>query len=156
MCDNNIKMPHILYIPDFFRSYQKHRFDFCSEKCAELFKNENCCHICCYDKNLRNYVDKNGNVFKLCTVYPGNFSCYDKYLKYEEENKIDFSETMCSFCKNYSTNNLPWFGVHRCKLCFNKITFIDFCKHCYKNTTDTEDDDINEKSHSSLITHDDK
>lgn len=120
LCNEIIEEKHILAIPCFYRNACKAEYFFCSEKCKMKYKNDFCCQICNYDNNLK-IIKCGENNLKLCDLYPGNFSCYEKSKTlFESDMKLNFQETECCFCKKKSVNNISINGIFECKICFDK------------------------------------
>jgi hypothetical protein len=135
-CDSEINSDaYVLKIPCFYRHACKVEYLFCSEICKLKYTKNYCCYICNYDNNLSDVKDEK-NVLKLCNLYPGNYSCYEKRkISIELGIKPNFEETECYFCKKKSFNNIETDNVIKCKKCF------------YKNDNKVKDERI-----SSLIT----
>lgn len=121
-CATDMHFGKVLDIPCFYRNETKKEYFFCSDDCLEKFRIKNCCYICNYDCNLLDAISRDGFMIKLCNLYPGNYSCYQKYLQVPEQ---DFFLTECVSCLKKSENNIYSFGQYRCKLCSNKKNLFD-------------------------------
>lgn len=122
-CENEIGSKiYVLKIPSFYRNACKFEHMFCSNTCKLNFIKNNCCYICKYDNNLCSIIN-NEDVWKICNLYPANFSCYEKRrMSNDFDKKMKFEETECSFCGKKSFNNIIIDDLPKCKNCFYRKT----------------------------------
>jgi hypothetical protein len=122
----------------YYRNKVSSNYYFCSANCKDAFKNEKRCNDCGYHSDL---VQPSGETFVLCTDYPYDKSCYQKYMR--EKNKYGNSN-YCAFCER----NLEVKG----KLIVNDKITIHYCEECleiYRNIVLTLDYEPRETSNSS-------
>jgi hypothetical protein len=62
----------------YYRNKASSNHYFCSDKCKNAFNNEKRCKHCGYHSDL---VQPLGETFVLCTNYPFDKSCYQKYMR---------------------------------------------------------------------------
>ena len=108
----------------YYRNKASDNYYFCSNDCKNRFNNEKKCNNCNFHSDL---MQPPGETFVLCTNYPFEKSCYEKYMfnKYGQ----------CSFCKQQPQNELK----------INETTTINYCNKCceiYKNIVLTLDYEI--------------
>lgn len=145
MCFGSInKNFYVCDMCNFYRNTVPNSIILCSKKCEENYIINNLCYFCNYDKNLvlfdnKEYL-KNLNItshnIKLCNLYPGNFSCYEKCEFYCKNKKpISFDNTKCNTCYCISSQNISYNGEIFCKKCFS--IFFGFNANL-KNITDVD------------------
>ena len=122
------------------RSHSTNYYFFCSESCKTIYKNKFICRKCGYDEDL---IQPEGEEFVLCTDYPYELSCYEKYLREKHP------ELVCSFCDSTKESPLPCRGkFYYCHDCFHKIEqlkgTIDKESVCFICDRESSDDDLSD------------
>jgi hypothetical protein len=123
-CQNNKKLPqYYIQTPSYYRNKVGGDYFFCSSDCMGKFENEKVCKHCHYYGNKEDLQQPTGENFKLCTNYPGDRSCYEKYM----QKKFPELVTQCAFCRTYDDLNFQrTLGEKTHKCCEN-------CLNIYKS-----------------------
>jgi len=124
----------------YYRNSTSDNYFFCSESCKTLFENKRRCKRCCYARDL---IQPEGEDFVLCTNYPCELSCYEKYLREKHP------ELVCSFCDSTKESPLPCRGkIYYCDDCFHKIEQLkgtcDKETVCFICDRESSDDDLSD------------
>ena len=100
LCDychtNNAVVNYYVQTPSYYRCKSSGHYFMCSQECDDKFKREKTCNRCRYETNLIFCKQKN---YSLCTNYPGQDSCYDKEIKF---NQYSDGTARCNLCTHIS------------------------------------------------------
>jgi len=97
----------------YYRNLCTINYFFCSESCKTIYEKKFKCRKCGYNQDL---IQPDGEDFMLCTDYPYELSCYEKYLREKHP------ELICSFCDSIKESPLHCKDeIYYCDDCFDKI-----------------------------------
>jgi len=121
-CNENEKNQEFYHkIPRSDRNKQLIYYFFCSQTCTDNYINQKICKNCNFNENLIQVTDENNDTYMLCTSYPKNKSCYEKYI----EKQNIFPD--CSFCLKRASN------TKRIEINDTEYNHCNSCKKIYMN-----------------------